>query len=137
MERIVGQMVLDTRDVMARIEYLEMYLDEMGYPYLPDRCAPVGYEENPDVFDKWIELADLIDFEAQLRPYGDYETGEVLIYDGYFEEYARDLAYDIHGASLEIQVWPLDCIDWAQAARELQSEYTSAEINGYTYWMRM
>ena len=32
--------------------------------------------------------------------------------------------------------WPLTCIDWVQAAEELQQDYMSYEFDGYTYWVR-
>lgn len=30
--------------------------------------------------------------------------------------------------------WPYNCIDWARAARELQMDYSSADLMGETYW---
>jgi hypothetical protein len=59
----------------------------------------------------------------------------VIIEDGEFEEYAQDLAEDI-GAIGPGAPWPVRCIDWAQAASELQQDYTSTTIAGTTYWFR-
>ena len=62
-------------------------------------------------------------------------NGEPLIEDGKeFEDYARDLADDLHGT--EKCEWPSTCIDWKQAAEELQQDYTSIEFDGDTYWYR-
>src|SRR5690606_9972044 len=33
--------------------------------------------------------------------------------------------------------WPLTCIDWAQAAWDLQMAYTPVEIGGVTFWVQM
>ena len=33
-------------------------------------------------------------------------------------------------------LWPYSCIDWEQAAEELQQDYMSVEFDGVTYWMR-
>ena len=57
-----------------------------------------------------------------------------LIRDSYFQDYAQDLAEDCGFVSGN--EWPARCIDWEQAARELQMDYTSTEIDGVTYWYR-
>jgi antirestriction protein len=58
-----------------------------------------------------------------------------LIPDYEFEDYARELADDI-GAINKNASWPNTCIDWEQAARELQMDYTTVEYDGTTYWYR-
>ncbi len=65
----------------------------------------------------------------------DWDYGVTLIEDSYFTEYAQQLADDI-GAIPSDNAWPMTCIDWAQAARELQMDYTAAEIDGRIYWIR-
>ena len=32
--------------------------------------------------------------------------------------------------------WPCSCIDWKQAALELQQDYTAFDFAGVTYWGR-
>lgn len=56
-----------------------------------------------------------------------------LIRDSYFEDYARQLAEEIGAIPDE---WPANCIDWEWAARELQTDYTSVEYDGITFWYR-
>jgi hypothetical protein len=85
--------------------------------------------------DDAAELQALESFAEELRDYGDFEHGEALIRDSYFEDYARELAEDI-GAIDPRASWPLNCIDWEQAASELKTDYTCAEFDGITYWMR-
>ena len=65
----------------------------------------------------------------------DWQYGEQLIRDSYFKDYAMELAEDI-GAVDANASWPNTCIDWDQAARELQMDYTSVEFAGVTYWIR-
>lgn len=65
----------------------------------------------------------------------EWRHGETLIADGYFEDYARELADDI-GAVKGSKAWPLTCIDWEKAARELQMDYTSVSYQGKDYWFR-
>lgn len=108
--------VIDSRDVIARIEELES-------------------EETLDDTDA-RELASLKAFRDDVAPYcADWEYGEAIIREGYFKRYAIDFAYDI-GAVKEDASWPNNCIDWDAAARTLQMDYTSAEFDGVTYWFR-
>lgn len=45
------------------------------------------------------------------------------------------LAEDI-GAIPSEYTWPASCIDWDQASRELQMDYTAVDFDGVTYWVR-
>lgn len=63
----------------------------------------------------------------------EYSADNALIRDSYFETHARDLADD-SGRSFDN--WPLTCIDWERAARELQSDYSALEFDGVTYWVQ-
>lgn len=110
--------IIDSRDVIARIEELEAIED-----------LDPGSEES-------FELATLKSLAEEASGYApDWEYGECLIRDSYFKDYARELAEDCgminRGAS-----WPNDCIDWDRAARELQIDYTAVDFNGVTYWIR-
>lgn len=64
----------------------------------------------------------------------DWIYGATFIADSYFKKYAMQFAEDI-GAMPDTSQWPATCIDWDQAARELQSDYTSVEVGGSTYWV--
>lgn len=68
----------------------------------------------------------------------DWEHGACCIRDSYFSEYAQQLAEEL-GATHPMNGtvnWPLYCIDWEWAARELQMDYTPIEFAGVTYWVR-
>ncbi len=109
-----GADVLDSRDIDQRIAELE------------------GSEDA----DEQAELAALVAFKAEAEGYcADWQFGETLIRDSYFETYAQELAHDLGLINREVS-WPFTCIDWAQATRELQQDYTSAEFDGVTYWFR-
>lgn len=32
--------------------------------------------------------------------------------------------------------WPYTCIDWEHAAKELRYDYSAADFDGVTYWIR-
>lgn len=129
--------IIDSRDVIARIEELEEeQADLMGeYSHVEDmpedeRKAFLDWEaDNGHDLDALRELAD----EGSASP--DWIHGETLIRDSFFEDYAQELAEDC-GMIPEGLSWPCTCIDWEQAARELQQDYMSVDFDGVTYWIR-
>lgn len=109
--------VIDSRDVIERIDELEAHGDEL------DVQARAEYEALTALRDEAVGYAE------------DWQYGIVLIRDSYFTDYAQDLADDI-GAIDRNAAWPLGCIDWNQAAAELQMDYTAVTFDGVTYWVR-
>lgn len=65
----------------------------------------------------------------------DWKYGATLIRDSHFRDYAQELAEDC-GMVPEGLTWPLTCIDWDRAARDLQVDYTAIDVAGTTYWVR-
>lgn len=149
--------VIDSRDVIARIEELESERealvadlnDAKERPAMGDDAndpAAIVKAENA-VMDAmaalaaWddenaAELAALKALAEEAEGYApDWGYGETLIRDSYFREYAMELADDI-GAIPANASWPLTCIDWGQAARELQMDYTAVDFGGVRYWIR-
>lgn len=152
-----GDNTIDSRDVIERIEELQDerqsladeleeaeecvkshhdgQLDEtLDYPEHIEwkRCKNEladWDEENSE------ELAELLKLAEQGEGYGDWEHGETLILDSYFEEYAQELASDI-GAIKKDAEWPNNHIDWTAAAEELKNDYTELDFGGETYHMR-
>ena len=113
--------ILDVRDLIIRFEELEAH-------------------GNPD--DDAIEECDTLrDLLSDIEGMGGDEQWRgnwypiTLIRGSYFEDYARELAHDMR-AGTDTEQWPYTCIDWEQAARELQQDYSSVEVNGITYWLR-
>lgn len=110
--------IIDSRDVIARIEELR----------------DMAEDDSADA-DERLELIALEKLASEGESLSDWEHGEALIRDSYFKSYAQELADDI-GAVPDNAQWPCTCIDWDQAARELQMDYTSVEFDGVTYWAR-
>jgi hypothetical protein len=107
---------IDSREVIDRIEYLEA-LDSL------------------DDAER-AELRDLRALAEEAEPYAsDWRYGETLIRESHFERYAEELAYDC-GMVPKGLAWPMTCIDWEQAARELQHDYTPVDFDGVTYYVR-
>ena len=82
------------------------------------------------------ELAQLQAFVKEVEDYAnDRVRDTVFIRESHFTEYAEQLAEDI-GAVNEGAQWPNNCIDWDKAASELKIDYTSADLDGVTYYFR-
>src|SRR5436190_22172816 len=112
--------LIDSRDVIARIEELEAARDAGEF---------VSDEETR-------ELQALRDLAADAEGYAaDWRHGETLIRDSYFVTYAQELAEDIGAIPKDVS-WPCSCIDWEQATRELKMDYTAVEFDRVTYWIR-
>lgn len=112
--------VLDSRDIIERIAYLEIDQEELD-------------EDEQNELDYLKALAD----EGQ-RYADDWAYGVALIADDYFEDYAKELATDLHGSAVEESAgWPFNHIDWEAAAESLKDDYTELnEVNGATFWVR-
>lgn len=111
-----GMDILDSRDVDERIEELE--------------------DDDELLEDETDELEALKTLQEEGQGYCcDWKHGATLIRDSYFKEYAEELAGDI-GAIDPSAGWPLSCIDWEQAATELQIDYSSIDFDGIDYWIR-
>jgi hypothetical protein len=144
--------VIDSRDVIARIEELE----EMKQS-LVDAITELHEERNEDSDEEAVEaLKEIEIFERDLEAWDeseegeelkilkalaeegegspDWEYGEVLIRDSYFKEYAQELAEDCDMIPSGIR-WPCTCIDWEQAAEELQQDYFRIDFGGVDYWI--
>lgn len=124
--------VIDSRDVIARIEELEDGLQECDTALHNGNCVSTTEEMD----DMRQELAALKALADEAEGYAaDWRHGETLIRDSYFQDYAQELAEDIGAINANAQ-WPNNCIDWEQAARELQMDYTAVDFDGVTYWIR-
>jgi hypothetical protein len=132
--------IIDSRDVIARIEELEGYRDDaasaedVSMTFID--AAGATHNWTPDwTVEAAEELRILKEFASEGEGFADWEHGETMVRDSYFETYAQELAEDC-GMLDKANSWPLNCIDWEQAARELKYDYTSADFNGVTYWGR-
>lgn len=118
-----GDDTIDSRDVAARIDYLETEIEDLK-------------ESENDYSEEAEELEALIKLREECEDYcPDWIHGETLINDSYFEDYAKELANDCYGMIKDIK-WPFTCIDWEKATEELQQDYSSVEFDGETYWYR-
>jgi hypothetical protein len=137
--------IIDSRDVIARIEYLEPEHggccspeceDDHHEDDCPDKCEEThyctscsdGYEH-----EEFTALKALAEEASGYAP--DWQYGEALIRDSYFRDYAEQLADDL-GLISDTARWPATCIDWERAADELKQDYTEVDFDGTSYYIR-
>ena len=119
--------IIDVRDIIARVEELE--------DAIPDDANDAR---------NWLDSGEFVALCAildELKGAGGDEQWRgdwypvTLVRDSYFRSYAQDLADDC-GLIDHTAGWPMNCINWDKAARELQYDYTCVEIDGTQYWYR-
>ena len=79
-----------------------------------------------------IEIAELQDLKNSLEDEG-WEDGIQMIPCSDFVEYTQDLVRDCYEMP---DNWPFSCIDWEQAAKELEDDYSQIEYDGVDYFYR-
>lgn len=115
--------IIDVRDIIARIEELEPDVDAIG---------------EGEHIAEWKALTYIM---ANIEGLGGDEKWRghwyplTLIRDSHFRDYAEELADDC-GLIPNDAKWPMNCIDWEHAARELRYDYSAVDIEGSTYWTR-
>ena len=116
--------IIDVRDIIARVEELREERD-IGDP----------------IASELDELETLKSLLEGLKGNGGDEQWEgdwypvTLIRASYFTTYAQELAEDL-GAIDSNATWPNNCIDWDRAARELQFDYSSVDVDNVEYFYR-
>ena len=132
--------IIDVRDIIARVEELREERDDL------QTALDGGSQEDINALAEWEtdnaeELAELESLLDDLNGMGGDEQWEgdwypvTLIRGSYFQDYAQELAEECGMIDTNAK-WPMTCIDWEQAARELKYDYSSVEVNGVTYWTR-
>ena len=104
--------VLDSCDIQERIDYLEIDTDA----------------EEQEELETWLAFKNQADSS-------EWSFGIQFIREDYFTDYAQELAGET-GAVDGGEQWPLNCINWDQAARDLSFDYSSIEVDGTEYYYR-
>lgn len=126
--------VIDSRDIIARIEHLESELESIFEEADTDASDFAEWLKCDDS-DEANELKALRALASECEGYSDWAYGEQLIRDSYFREYAEQLADDIGAVPKELS-WPCNHIDWEAAANALKQDYTLVSFGGVDYWIR-
>ena len=130
--------VIDSRDVIARIEELENEQAEL-LQQLSDgeitEADMIAFDE-----DKGNELDALRELAAEAESSPDWIHGETLIRASYFVQYITELIDDCYDLPKELTSgqWPYRhiTIDFEAAAKEAEQDYISVDFAGVEYLIR-
>jgi hypothetical protein len=120
-----GMNIIDSRDVIARIEELQDAVD--ANLELPE-------DAREDFTEETDELKALRDLAEQCEGYGDWEDGDVLIRETYWVLYVEELVKDICGLPGDIP-WYVE-IDWSTTAENIKTDFMEVEFDGVIYYFR-
>lgn len=100
---------------------------------LSEELTAEGRFDDDESERRYMALTALIDEIGDLHEASDRDP--TLIPEDEFEDYARELAEDIGAISPDAQ-WPVYCIDWSQAARDLAQDYSLVAFDNAYYYTR-
>ena len=121
MEIYNTQDVIDSRDVIERIEELEILI--------------AGESKSDDFLEYTDEYDKLVSLKEECEQYSsEWKYGIALIHESYFEYYVQDLLSDIGVLPREIP-WYI-VIDWKKTADNIKIDYTDVDFDGETYYIR-
>ena len=126
------QDVIDSRDVIARIESLRGEREEYQGRDLTEPLTESWAQANPDEAAELTALESLAEEASGYAP--DWEYGAALIRDSYFTDYAQELLEDCGDLPKDLPHYIH--IDWEATARNIRMDYTAVEFDGVTYWIR-
>lgn len=137
---LYGSDIIDSRSIIECLANLESEVDGLFQDWLEDQ----GLEEAGGLKERFLDekepeeqeqLEKLRKLNEDGENFSDWTYGTTLVLDSYFEDFARQEAEDL-GLLKDDAQWPYTCIDWEQAASELQQDYSSIDFDGLTYWVR-
>jgi hypothetical protein len=126
------QDIIDSRDIIDRIEELEDQLEGLGSE---------GDCEKQGLLDEWQELKALKKLADQGQSESsDWIHGETLIRRSYFVDYISEQIHDCYEMPKEMTsgAWPY-ChisIDYEAAANDAEQDYASVYFDGVEYLIR-
>ena len=129
-----AQDVLDSRDIIARIEELEAEREAFAADK-PESPQDVEFQVWNETTEGGEELAKLLALQSEAKDYSpDWAYGATLIRDTYFTDYAEEMTKDCEGLPRDIPSYIV--IDWEATAENIKVDYTSVDFDGVTYWVR-
>lgn len=111
--------VIDSREIIERIAYLE------------------GFEDEDLDEDEAEELKNLLALQNEAEGYSDdWQYGSTLIRESYFVEYCKEMLQDIGDLPKDLPWYIESNIDWEGVAEDLKVDYTEVGFDGVSYFVR-
>lgn len=148
--------IIDSRDVIARIEELTDERDELqnAIDEAQEERDGMDDEENAQIIDAaegaistaqnalmvWErdngdELKALESLAEEAEGYADdWKYGATLVRDSYWAEYVEEMLKDCGDLPKDIPSYIV--IDWEATADNIRADYTSVSFDGIDYWVR-
>ena len=135
--------VIDSRDVIRRIEELESELEGLEFKFTGTAAEMGVYldslEESHtgdepfdrDAAEEYLTLKALAD---EAEGCADWSYGEALIRESYFVEYCQQLCEDIGDIPRNMPAYLV--IDWEATSKNLRADYSEVDFGGETYLIR-
>jgi len=118
--------VIDSRDVISRIEELE---NELGY-WLEEEDG-----SSEDEWEDFDELESLRNLQGQAEGYSeDWTYGAQLVNESYFVEHVKEMLVDC--GSIPNNVPDYVVINWDETADNIKVDYTEVDFDGVAYFLR-
>ena len=118
---------MDIDEILERKNELVDILNDEDEVYSVDEQA-----------DAQEELDEIAEFESELGiDLGvASRNGITFIPEHSFTEYAEEFANDIGAIGVDSYEWPINFIDWDEAAEALKADYSEVDWQGTTYLFR-
>jgi hypothetical protein len=120
--------MLDSRDIIERIDELVAEIEAAEA-----NNGDVDGLTTDEIEALRVELAMWREFESAGAE--DWEHGAQFIRSPYFKDYAEQLAEEC-GMIDKKAVWPMNCIDWDEAASQLKQDYSLVSVGGEDWYYR-
>jgi len=120
-----SEKVIDSRDVIARIEYLESERKSLEPP-------ETAQEWDDEFGDELKALRDVA--EAGKRCSSDWTYGATLVHEAYWIEYVEEMLKEIGDLPQDIPHYIE--IDWDKTADNILVDYSEIDFDGSTYYIR-
>lgn len=132
--------IIDSRDIIARIEELENERDDYTAPNKDGYQTMIGADWAADNPEDAAELAALLALAQEAEDSPDWIHGETLIRRSYFVDYIAELIDDCYEMPKEMNSgqWPYRhmTMDYEAAANEAEQDYMTVDFDGVEYLIR-
>jgi len=131
--------VIDSRDVISALEEIELEREEFvqAVEDAETEEEKTAAEDDLMQFDEerdYLALKNLDNDGEEI--FYEWKEGTILIRESFFTEYIAELCADVGDLPRDLPWHIARNIDWEGLASDLQSDYSSIEFDGITYWGR-